>query len=131
MTKEEFLKEATLRLIVAKPHGSMSEIADMAKELTNQVFNTANEMELEAETFWDKAIDKAPISTLIGQIGKSRWDPGYRVRLTRIFKDCNITTVGELLRIGSHDFRKVRNIGNGAISRIDEALEELYNIKSW
>ena len=131
MKKEEFLMEATLRLITAKPQASMSEIADMAKELTNQVFNTANEMELEAETFWDKAIDKAPISTVISQIGKNRWDPGYRVRLTRIFKENNITTVGDLLRIGRQDFRKIREVGGGAISRIDDALEELFNLQNW
>ena len=131
MTKDEFLMEATLRLITAKPQASMLEIADMGKDLTNQVFNIIAESALEDNMFWDKAIDKASISTIISQIGKNRWDPGYRVRLTRIFKENNITTVGELLRFGSQDFRKVRNIGYGAISRIDEALEELYNIKSW
>ena len=131
MKKEEFLMEATLRLIAAKPQASMSEIAGMAKELTEKVFNTANEMELEAETFWDKAIDKAPISTVISQIGNNRWDPGYRVRLTRIFKENNITTVGDLLRIGRQDFRKIREVGGGAISRIDDALEELFNLQNW
>jgi hypothetical protein len=88
-------------------------------------------MELEAETFWDKAIDKAPISTVISQIGKNRWDPGYRVRLTRIFKENNITTVGDLLRIGRQDFRKIREVGGGAISRLDDALEELFNLQTW
>ena len=107
----------------------MLEIAGMGEILTGKIFDIIEAFALEDN--WDKSVDKAPISTVIGQIGKNRWDPGYRMRLTRIFKDCNITTVGELLRIGSHDFRKVRNIGNGAISRIDEALEELYNIKSW
>ena len=123
--------EATLRLIAAKPQASMSEIADMAKELTEKVFNTANEMELEAVTFWNKAIDKAPISKVISHIGKNRWDPAHRVRLARIFKENNITTVGDLLRIGRQDFRKIRGVGGGAISRLDDALEELFNLQTW
>ena len=131
MTKDEFLMEATLRLITAKPQASMLEIADMGKDLTNQVFNIIAESALEDNMFWDKAIDKASISTIISQIGKNRWDPGYRVRLTRIFKENNITTVGDLLRIGRQDFRKIREVGGGAISRIDDALEELFNLQNW
>ena len=48
-----------------------------------------------------------------------------------LFKKNNITTVGDLLRIGRQDFRKIRDVGGGAISRIDDALEELFNLQNW
>ena len=59
------------------------------------------------------------------------YDPGYSVRLGKMFESRNINTVGDLLRIGRRNFGKIRSVGGGSISRIDDALEKLYDIKGW
>lgn len=42
-----------------------------------------------------------------------------------------IKKVGDLLRITRRQFKKYRSVGGGSLSRIDNALEELYDIKGW
>jgi hypothetical protein len=132
MKREEFLMEAALRLIAAKPEENMWEIASMANDLTDRIFESVQQQEADSERWWSEEADKAPVNVIIGQIEKSSWrSTGYGVRLTRIFKDGNINTVGDLLRVGRHEFKRYRDVGGGSITRIDDALEELYNIQSW
>lgn len=88
------------------------------------------EPKADPDRWWPDNVDSAPISVIICRIGR-RYDPGYEVRLGKIFESNNIKTVGDLLRIGRRDFRKYRSVGGGSISRIDDALEELYNIEGW
>ena len=83
------------------------------------------------DRWWPDDVDSAPISTITCRISSMRYDPGYEVRLEKIFESNNIKTVGDLLRIGRRDFKKYRSVGSGSITRIDEALEELYDIKGW
>ena len=131
MTKEEFLVEASLRLIASRPQACMSEIADMARELTECVFNTTTEMEHERTRWWDKDVENSPSDVIISRIKRTRRHTGYAARLMRTFRSCNIKTAGDLLRIGRMNFRKYQDIGAGTISSIDDALEELYGIKDW
>ena len=81
--------------------------------------------------WWPDNVDSAPISIIICRIGRMGRDRGYSVKLEKIFENNNIKTVGDLLRIGSRDFKKYRTVGGGSIRRIDDALETLYDIKSW
>ena len=83
------------------------------------------------DRWWPDNVDSAPISVIICRIGSMRYDPGYGVRLGKIFERNNIKTVGDLLRIGRRDFRKYGSVGGGSITRIDDALEDLYDIKGW
>ena len=132
MKREEFLIEAALRLITAKPEEKISEIAYMANDLTERIFDKVQQQEADSERWWSEEVDKAPVNVIIEQIEKSSWrSTGYSVRLTRIFNDGNINTVGDLLRVGRHVFKKYRDVGVGSITRIDDALEELYNFQSW
>ena len=80
---------------------------------------------------WLDNVDSAPISAIICHIGNMRYDPGYEERLKKIFERNDIKTVGDLLRIGRRDFKKYRSVGTGSITRIDDALEDLYDIKDW
>ena len=89
------------------------------------------EPKADPDRWWPDNVDSAPISVIICRIGSMSYDPGYGVRLGKIFKSNNIKTVGDLLRIGRRDFRKYRSVGGGSITRIDDALEDLYNIKGW
>jgi hypothetical protein len=84
-----------------------------------------------SDRWWPDNVDIAPISTITRRISSMRYDPGYEVRLGKLFEIYNINTVGDLLRIGRRDFKKYRSVGTGSITRIDDALEDLYDIKGW
>ena len=83
------------------------------------------------DRWWPDNVDIAPVAVILSHVGYNGYDPGYEVRLGKIFESNNIKTVGDLLRIGRRDFRKYRSVGGGSISRIDNALETLYDIKGW
>ena len=89
------------------------------------------EPKADPDRWWPDNVDSAPVAVILSHVGHDGYDPGYEVRLGKIFDYYNIKTVGDLLRIGRRDFRKYRSVGNGSISRIDNALENLYDIKGW
>lgn len=76
--------------------------------------------------------DDKPIGEVVRQITEgSYYYHKYAVRLEKVFANNNIKTVGDLLRYGRFDFSKLQNVGRGSLARIDDALEELYGIKTW
>ena len=89
------------------------------------------EPKADPDRWWPDNVDIAPVAVILSHVGYESYDPGYEVRLGKIFESNNIKTVGDLLRIGRRNFRKYRSVGGGSISRIDDALEDLYNIKGW
>ncbi|MBR2958131.1 MAG: hypothetical protein IKC19_00690 [Bacteroidales bacterium] len=89
------------------------------------------EPKADPDRWWPDNVDSAPVAVILSHVGYNGYDPGYGVRLGKIFESNNIKTVGDLLRIGRRDFRKYRSVGGGSISRIDNALETLYDIKGW
>lgn len=73
-----------------------------------------------------------PIGEVISCISKSgQMGVTYATKLVDIFHNNEINTVGDLLRIGGRRFSKCRNVGKGSISRIDDALAQLYGIDDW
>ena len=89
------------------------------------------EPKVDPDRWWPDNVDSAPVVVILSHVGYDGYDPGYGARLGKIFESNNIKTVGDLLRIGRRDFRKYRSVGGGSISRIDNALEMLYDIKGW
>ena len=89
------------------------------------------EPKADPDRWWPDNVDSAPVAVILSHVGYKSYDPGYEVRLGKIFESNNIKTVGDLLRIGRRNFRKYRSVGGGSISRIDNALETLYDIKGW
>ena len=83
------------------------------------------------DRWWPDNVEVAPIEVIIGHIERRGYDPGYSVRLGKLFAANDIKKVGDLLRIGRCQFKKYRNVGKGSLSRIDDALEDLYDIKDW
>lgn len=76
--------------------------------------------------------DDKPIGEVLQHIVVNGWHgSGYATKLELIFASENIKTIGDLLRYGKTNFLKLRNVGKGSITRIDDALEELYGIKNW
>ena len=89
------------------------------------------EPKADPDRWWPDNVDSAPVAVILSNVGHDGYDPGYEVRLGKIFENYDIKTVGDLLRIGRRDFRKYRSVGGGSISRIDNALKMLYDIKDW
>ena len=89
------------------------------------------EPKADPDRWWPDNVDSAPVVVILSHVGYDGYDPGYGARLGKIFESNNIKTVGDLLRIGRRDFRRYRSVGGGSISRIDNALEMLYDIKGW
>jgi DNA-directed RNA polymerase alpha subunit len=58
-------------------------------------------------------------------------DKRYASSLVNVFNDNKINTVGDILRIGRRAFIQIKGVGKGSVTRIDDALEELYGIINW
>ena len=58
-------------------------------------------------------------------------DKRYATSLAKVFDDNKIYTIGDILRLGRRKFRRINSVGKGSVTRIDDALEELYGIKDW
>lgn len=107
-------------------HLQMMQERDELKERLAQL-----EPKAAPDRWWPDNVDIAPVDLILFHIGNREYHTGYGVRLGKIFEMNNIKTVGDLLRIGRRNFMKYRSVGGGSISRIDDALEDLYNIKGW
>ena len=107
-------------------HLQMMQERDELKERLAQL-----EPKADPDRWWPDNVDIAPVDLILFHIGNREYHTGYGVRLGKIFEMNNIKTVGDLLRIGRRDFKKYRSVGGGSISRIDNALETLYDIKGW
>lgn len=130
-TRQEFLMEVTLRLAGNLIEFDSKGIVDMAKDITDRVFDAYKEQENENQ-WWPKEVDEEPISKIINFIMTYKYrGSGYGIRLNNLFIENNIKTVGDILRIGKIKMSNIKNLGKGSITRIDDALEGLYNIKSW
>ena len=89
------------------------------------------EPKADQDRWWPDNVEVAPIEVILRHIGRGGYDPGYSVRLGKLFTANDIKKVGDLLRITRRQFEKYRSVGGGSLSRIDRALEELYDIKGW
>ena len=55
----------------------------------------------------------------------------YASSLVNVFNNNGINTVGDILRLDRQRFIRIKGVGKGSVTRIDDALEELYGIKNW
>ena len=58
-------------------------------------------------------------------------DQRYASSLVNVFNDNGINTIGDILRMGRLAFMQIKGVGKGSVTRIDDALEELYGIVNW
>lgn len=124
--RDEYMKMEKERDELKAKVGNLQVELNKLKGATEELKPTAA-----PDRWWPDNVDIAPISTITRHISSMRYDPGYEVRLEKIFESNDIKTVGDLLRIGRRDFRRYRSVGTGSITRIDDALEDLYDIKGW
>lgn len=112
-----------------KMRGEYLKIEQERDELKERVAQL--EPKADPDRWWPDNVEVAPIEVIAGHIERSSYDPGYSVRLGKLFAANGIKKVGDLLRIGRRQFKKYRSVGGGSLRRIDNALEELYDIKGW
>ena len=131
MTEKELLKlkrSEMLEIMLAQSQ----EIDNLRKERDELKARLAElEPKEDPDRWWPDNVEVAPIEVIAGHIERSSYDPGYSVRLGKLFAANGIKKVGDLLRIGRRQFKKYRSVGGGSLSRIDNALEDLYDIKGW
>lgn len=130
MTKEEFLQEAALRLITAKPAANMADVACWALDLTERIYPSSEVPEI-ASGKCDRNVSTASVMEIVRYVKKQPYGRSYSMRIEKAFISNGIKTIGDLLHRGHREFKYYRNVGHGSIVRIEDALESLYNIKSW
>ena len=128
---------------IARLKKSIDERMEWANKLRDEYFKIEQERDElkerlaklepkeDPDRWWPDNVEVAPIEVIAGHIERSGYDPGYSVRLGKLFAANDIKKVGDLLRITRRQFKKYRSVGGGSLSRIDRALEELYDIKGW
>lgn len=150
MTKQEFIQEAALRLIGARPTESVYEIHRLAKTLADRVYEdeqeTPSEPDQPAPAVSDPGnLRSASLYHLLNEIDKIEAADveerkksgfysqmaGFGVRLANVFSREEIETVGDLLDTGSREMLKKKDVGPGCISLLRRALKNLYNIENW
>lgn len=117
-----------------QPEETINDISSMAVALTDNIFKVKEVLKNKEGHFWSDETDAEPVETIISWIERKGYgynSGGYAYKLTKIFKDNNIKTVGDLLRMGKQAFMKLNKVGKGSYTRVDDALEDLYNIKGW
>lgn len=101
-------------------------------ETVKHFYKWVMEEDIKETNTLESGYDDKPIGEVLTQIANnSYYDHKYVVRLERVFKKSDIRTVGDLLKYGRSGFSKLLNVGKGSLTRIDDALEELYGLKSW
>lgn len=135
MTKQEFIEECVLRLMVASD-ASIETIVIQAKEVADLVYGE-NEDSLQSE---NADLRSEPLGMLTKEINRLDVElhknrkaakRGYAHTFARNCHALGIDNVQELLDFGSYKIKCSRNMGNAIIDVISRALANLYNIKVW
>lgn len=150
MTKQEFIQEAALRLLSSQLAYTMKEVTDNSRALADEIYGKDEEQEPEILT----AIPAdEPITNLFFEIDRLDWEErmcrvdeykvkypkwkfrpqksGYAERVRKICSVLGIKQVINLIDFGRSKFRRQQNIGEKTIEIVNEALMNLYNVKSW
>lgn len=130
MTNKEIKLELAKAALSSMNGVDSATLSESVKNLYDWIQETEEDELLPDESTEGNDVRAKPIHEIVNYIDKN-WRNGYGSHLYKVFSGSNINNVGELLKIGRRNFMRYRNVGRGSISRIDEALLELYNIQSW
>ena len=149
MTKFEFIQEAALRLVTAWAEFTTESVATAAKALADEVWNQSDEEQPEVPEPANekvqilaneiKRIEEETIAEKNAMKRNEGWKihrnyyqkAGADIRFLTVCHNENINTIGDMLNIGSQRFRNLRNMGPLTMRFVNQALENLYNIKAW
>lgn len=103
----------------------------LTESLKNLYEWVVEEPEVEEETEQKSSYDKIDIKEVLNIVRKNKDSvSGIATSLETVFNSNNINTVGDLMRIGRHDFSKYRLVGKKAIWATDDAMDEL-GVATW
>lgn len=150
MTKQEFIQKAALTILdnQACEGVSPTAIAVFTRELADEVWKQfEEEKQPEEPKEQTEYLYNEYIETLEEKIEMLEYDKlerlrkknhpwkykksGYSARFASVCKGEEIHTVGQLLNMGREYFSQLRHVGPKLLELIDQALNELYNIKTW
>ena len=79
----------------------------------------------EARRSGEVDLDKVKVSELEQYLGMSS------VRFRNRCMENDIHTVGQLIRIGGRNFRSLRLVGDGLVSKLRSVLQDNYGVSEW
>ena len=150
MTRQEFIQEAALRLISARPNTPMGDIADLANALAVYIYKDEPEApsepakpappvsassDFKSDSLEDllREVDRIEAADVEERKKSGMYCQmaGFAVRLANVLRREKVETVGELMALGSRGMIRKQDVGPGCISLLKRAFENLYNIKNW
>lgn len=88
------------------------------------------EPEVEVESKQENQFDSVDIKEVLHIIRKWGGWGNIATLLGTVFDRNKINTVGDLIRVGRHEFSQYRFVGKRSVSAVDDALEEL-GVTTW
>ena len=122
-------REIKFELAKAALTGNKALDAGVTLEVLYRWIIEDSEVDVDNQKDYDKVSVREIIKYLTNNDRYS--DKRYASSLINVFNDNGINTVGDILRLDRNDFMKIKGVGKGSVTRIDDALEELYGIKDW
>jgi DNA-directed RNA polymerase alpha subunit len=122
-------REIKFELAKAALTGNKALDAGVTLEVLYRWIIEDSEVDVDNQKDYDKVSVREIIRYLVNNDRYS--DKRYASSLINVFNDNGINTVGDILRLDRREFMRIKGVGKGSVTRIDDALEELYGIKDW
>ena len=129
MTNREIKFELAKVALTTCSHMTSESLTESIKNLYDWIIEEPEVDVDKPKTDYDKTSVREIIKYLVknGRYGNQR----YATSLVNVFNDNGINTIGDILRMGRRAFMQIKGVGKGSVTRIDDALEELYGIVNW
>ena len=128
MTNREIKFELAKVALTTCRHMTSESLSESIKNLYEWIIEEP-EVDVNNQKDYDKVSVREIIRYLVNNDRYS--DKRYASSLVNVFNDNGINTVGDILRLDRREFLRIKGVGKGSVTRIDDALEELYGIKDW
>ena len=122
-------REIKFELAKAALTGNKALDAGVTLEVLYRWIIEDSEVDVDNQKDYDKVSVREIIKYLTNNDRYS--DKRYASSLINVFNDNGINTIGDILRLDRREFLRIKGVGKGSVTRIDNALEELYGIKDW
>ena len=129
MTNREIKFELAKVALTTCSHMTSESLTESIKNLYDWIIEEPEVDVDKPKTDYDKTSVREIIKYLVkhGKYGDQR----YASSLINVFDNNGINTIGDILRIGRRGFMQLKGVGKGSVTRIDDALEDLYGIVNW
>ena len=129
MTNREIKFELAKVALTTCRHMTSESLSESIKNLYDWIIEEPEVDVDKPKTDYDKTSVREIIKHLVkkGKYGDQR----YASSLVNVFNDNGINTIGDILKIGRRGFMHIKGVGKGSVTRIDDALEDLYGIVNW